>query len=103
MDGERTGLPETWVRAEELTYCLSCSRVRAGEAAMETAPEATSREDLVRIRRTALIEFEIDRTPAATNRAIAQACRTSGAAVAAVRNDLDLPVPGPDPRVHQKA
>ncbi len=41
------------------------------------------------MRRDALIEFEIDRVPLAPNRAIAQACRTSPIAVAAVRGALE--------------
>ncbi len=89
IDGEMSGLPETWSAAEESVYCLSCSRARASEAAAESAPEATSREDLVRLRRTALIEFEIGRVPAAPDRTIANSCRTSSGAVAAVRGDLD--------------
>lgn len=58
---------------------------------MESAPAASSREELVRLRRTALIEFEIGRLPEAPNRAIALACRTSSAAVAAVRDELERP------------
>ncbi len=88
MDGELADLPETWVEADGLAYCLSCSRARAGEAAADSAPEATSREDLVRLRRTALIEFEIGRAPEAPNRTIANSCRTSSATVAAVRDGL---------------
>jgi len=56
---------------------------------MDSAPLASSREDRVRLRRTALIEFEIGRVPEAPNRAIALACRTSSAAVAAVRDELE--------------
>jgi hypothetical protein len=70
-------------------FCLACSRARAGEAAMDSAPATSSREERVRLRRTALIEFEIGRAPEAPNRTIAQACRTSGPAVAAVRARLD--------------
>lgn len=55
---------------------------------MDCAPVDSSREELVRIRRSALIEFEICRSPEAPNRAIAQACRTSIGAVAAVRERL---------------
>ncbi len=99
IDGEPTRLPESWVREDGLIYCLSCSRARAGEAAIEAAPETISRDDLARVRRTALIEFEIGRAPAAPNRTVALACRTSSAAVAAVRDRLGLAVaeaPGPD-------
>jgi hypothetical protein len=52
------------------------------------APAATSREERVRLRRAALIEFEIGRAPEAPNRTIALACRTSTGAVASVRERL---------------
>ncbi|MGE5527177.1 MAG: hypothetical protein ACM3Q9_00760 [Methanosarcina sp.] len=87
IDGEVTELPESWSRSGGTTFCLSCSRARAGEAAIDSAPAASSREERVRLRRTALIEFEIDRAPEAPNRTIALACRTSSAAVAAVREN----------------
>lgn len=89
IDGEPTLLPTSWSQADGQVLCLTCSRAQAGEAAMDSAPAATSREDRVRLRRTALIEFEIDRAPEAPNRTIALACRTSSAAVAAVRTELD--------------
>lgn len=59
---------------------------------MDSAPDSTSREDRVRLRRRALIEFEIARAPEAPNRTIALACHTSSAAVAAVRDGLERPV-----------
>jgi hypothetical protein len=100
IDGVETDLPPSWIRSGGKTYCLTCSRALAGEAAMEAAPDSCTREDRVRLRRTALIEFEIDRAPEASNRTIAQACRTSGAAVAVVRNsleqqELESPTPAP--------
>lgn len=39
----------------------------------------------MRIRRNALIEFEIRRAPEAPNQAVARACQTSPAAVAVIR------------------
>ena len=64
---------------------------------MESAPDESSREERVRLRRTALIEFEIGRVPEASDRAVALACRTSGAAVAAVRDEMEQStVPAPD-------
>jgi hypothetical protein len=72
-------------------FCLSCSRALAGDAAMESAPTDCSREELARIRRRGLIEFEISRFPEAPNRTIARACRTSTGAVAAVRGTLTEP------------
>jgi hypothetical protein len=89
IDGEPTRLPASWSRSDGQILCLACSRAQAGETAMDSAPAASSREDRVRLRRTALIEFEIDRAPEAPNRTIALACRTSSAAVAAVRNELE--------------
>jgi hypothetical protein len=88
MDGSSADLPSSWTSSDNLSYCLSCSRARAGEAAMELAPETISREDRVRIRRDAVIEFEIGRSPEAPDRAIATACRTSSTAVATVRGML---------------
>lgn len=85
IDGSRSALPANWTGTGLSVFCLSCSRALAGEAALEAAPADTSRDDLARIRRTGLIEFEIRRTPEAPNRTIAQACRTSAKAVAAVR------------------
>lgn len=84
-------LPPSWSQLDGESFCLTCSRARAGEAAMDSAPDASSREDRVKLRRTALIEFEIGRVPEASNRAVALACRTSGAAVAAVRDAMEGP------------
>lgn len=89
LDGEGSILPDAWTRVDGLTYCLACSRARAADAAMDSAPDATSREDRVRLRRRALIAFEIDRSPMAPDRAIANACRTSSRTVAAVRDELE--------------
>jgi uncharacterized Zn finger protein (UPF0148 family) len=97
IDGEPTLLPASWSRSDGQVLCLTCSRAQAGESAMDSAPAASSREELVRLRRTALIEFEIGRVPEAPNATIARACRTSNAAVAAVRNELERSAgTGPD-------
>jgi hypothetical protein len=89
MDGGATDLPETWSQIDDDVYCLLCSRALVGEAAMDSAPDASSREERMRLRRDAVIEFEIDRTPLAANRVIAHACRTSLMTVATVRRTLD--------------
>jgi hypothetical protein len=91
IDGEPALLPASWSLSEGQIFCLSCRRARAGETAMDSAPTASSREELIRLRRTALIEFEIGRMPEAPNRTIALACHTSSAAVAAVRTELERP------------
>jgi hypothetical protein len=96
IDGESIALPDTWTHPDGDCFCLSCSRARAGEAAIDLVAESTSLEDRARVRRTALIEFEIDRMPEATDRAIANACRTSSGAVSAVRGRLSPPFVAPD-------
>ncbi len=88
IDGRPIGLPANWTRSDESTFCLGCSRALAGETAVEAAPSGCTPKDLVRLRRSAVIEFEIGRTPEATNRVIAQACRTSGTVVGRVRDAL---------------
>jgi hypothetical protein len=55
---------------------------------MDAVPDSVPREDRVKLRRTALIEFEIERAPEAPNATIARACRTSSAAVKAVRDGV---------------
>jgi hypothetical protein len=89
IDNEPTDLPESWTEAERESFCLTCSRARAGEAAIALTEGESSREDRVRIQRDAVIEFEIGRTPEAPNRAIANACHTSSSAVAAVRGLME--------------
>jgi hypothetical protein len=89
IDGDPTDLPIAWTRVGDATYCLVCSRAVVGEEAMNSAPPTSSREELMRVRRDAVIEFEIGRTPLAPNRVIAQACRTSLMTVATVRRTLD--------------
>ena len=82
-------MPDSWMNSAGLSYCLGCSRALAADAAMDAAPESSSREDKVRLRRTALIGFEIGRRPGQPDRVIANSCRTSSQAVAAVRAELD--------------
>ena len=88
MHGERVPLPDTWVDSAEGCYCLGCRRERAADAALETTAEG-DRGARAKLRRATLIQFEVQRTPDSTNNTIAKACRTTPAAVAAVRRDLD--------------
>ncbi|MEZ5077902.1 MAG: hypothetical protein R2725_10700 [Solirubrobacterales bacterium] len=85
IDGEPVERPPSWTESDAGTFCLGCSRAMAADAAVDAAPRSCSTEERSRIRRKALIRFEIGRDPAAPDRTIAQACRTSTAAVAAVR------------------
>jgi hypothetical protein len=93
MSGESVELPETWDSSGEGTYCLICRRDRAAQAALESAPENSPLEVRAKLRRAALIEFEVSRRPDHGDGAIAKACRSSVSAVAAARQRLKLPAP----------
>jgi hypothetical protein len=93
MNGERVALPETWEDSAAGTYCLLCRRERAAEAALQAAPSDCPVEQRAKLRRAALIEFEVSRRPDHGDGAIAKACRSSVSAVAAARQRLKLPAP----------
>ena len=93
MGGEQVTLPEAWDRSKEGTYFLLCRRERAAEAALQAAPSDCPVEQRAKLRRAALIEFEVSRRPDHGDGAIAKACRSSVSAVAAARRRLDLPAP----------
>jgi hypothetical protein len=93
IDGERAALPDTWASSAEGRFCLVCRRERAATAALEAAPSNSPIDVRARLRRAAVIEFEVRRTPDHTDGAIAKACRTSAAAVAEARRRLRLPKP----------
>jgi hypothetical protein len=95
MGGERVALPDTWSSSAAGTYCLICRRERAAQAALEAAPEDSPLEVRAKLRRAALIEFEVSRRPDHGDGAIAKACRSSVSAVAAARQRLKLPAPTP--------
>ncbi len=98
MDGSRVPFPEAWERDREGTFCLGCRRDRAAQAALESAGEDSSIEVRAKLRRAALIEFEVSRRPDHNDGAIAKACRSSVSAVAAARQRLKLPAPDPSRR-----
>lgn len=88
IHGERVPLPETWIDSAEGCYCLGCRRERAADAALEETTEC-DRGTRAKLRRSTLIEFEVQRVPDRSNNVIAKACRTTPAAVAAVRRRLE--------------
>jgi hypothetical protein len=92
VGGEKVGLPESWDNCKEGTFCLLCRRERAAKAALESAPQG-SLEDRAKLRRAALVEFEVRRRPNHGNGEIAKACRSSVAAVIAARKRLKIPAP----------
>ncbi|HWJ42504.1 MAG TPA: hypothetical protein VNR67_03635 [Solirubrobacterales bacterium] len=93
LGGEKVELPASWTSSGEGTFCLLCRRERAAQAALDAAPEG-SLEDRAKLRRAALVEFEVRRRPNHGNGEIAKACRSSVAAVVAARKRLKLPAPG---------
>jgi hypothetical protein len=95
IDGEPVSLPETWVSLTEGLFCLVCRRQRAAEAALEDAPSNSPVAARAKLRRAALIEFEVSRTPQHADGIIARACRTSVSAVSRARRNLDIPNPPP--------
>lgn len=94
MDGKRAELPETWASSAAGRYCLGCRRERAGEEALESAP-SEARDARVKLRRTAIVEFEVRRTPEHADNAIAKACGSSAAVVAEARRRLGVAAPLP--------
>lgn len=88
MDGGQSALPDSWVSSEQGQYCLICRRSRVAENAV-----GDTQEERAQMRRAALLEFEVKRTPERSNGEIARACRTSVPAVAKARKRLSLPDP----------
>jgi hypothetical protein len=91
--GEQVELPASWASSDEGTFCLLCRRERAAQAALAAAPDSTGLEDRAKLRRAALVEFEVRRRPGHGNGEIAKACRSSVAAVVAARKRLKIPAP----------
>jgi len=93
LGGEKVELPQSWVSSKEGTFCLLCRRERAAEAALAKAPKDCGLADRAKLRRAALVEFEVQRRPSHGNGEIAKACRASVAAVVAARKRLKIPAP----------
>ncbi len=95
IDREPVPLPDAWEDSVEGCFCLVCRRQRAADAALDAAPSDSPVDARAKLRRAALIEFEVSRTPDETDGTIARACRTSAAAVTRARRRLQLPDPPP--------
>jgi hypothetical protein len=95
IDGTPVPMPSSWASSPEGTYCLVCRRERAAEAALDSVPSGSPIAERAKMRRAALIEFEVSRTPDQTDGIIARACRTSVSAVTRARRRLELPDPPP--------
>jgi hypothetical protein len=95
IDLEPVPLPAAWEESAEGCFCLVCRRQRAADAALDAAPGDSPVDTRAKLRRAALIEFEVSRTPEETDGTIARACRTSAAAVTRARRRLQLPDPPP--------
>jgi len=100
--GEPAPLPATWVSTVDGRFCLVCRRERAADAALDAAPSGSPVDVRAKLRRAALIEFEVSRTPDHADGAIARACRTSVSAVTRARRRLQLPDP-PSPTARARA
>lgn len=91
IDGGRVPFPDNWERSPAGIFCLGCRRDRAAQAALDDAPDNSPVEARAKLRRAALIEFEVRRRPDHGDGAIAKACHSSVSAVAAARRRLKLP------------
>lgn len=96
-DDEPVPIPESWDSCVDGTFCLGCRRRRVTEAAVDSVPGDGNRDKRAKLRRAALLEFEVRRDPDRTNGSIAKACRSSIPAVAAARQRLGAPTPPPPP------
>ena len=96
LDRAPVPLPDAWVDSAEGVFCLVCRRERAAEAALDSAPSDSPVAMRAKLRRAALIEFEVSRTPDHTDGTIARTCRTSVGAVSRARRRLELPEPPPE-------
>lgn len=88
IDGSPAPLPDCWTSSAEGDFCLVCRRQQAIDAALEAAPADRDSAAHSKLRRAGLIEFEVRRAPDRTDGAIAKACHTSTATVAATRRRL---------------
>jgi hypothetical protein len=93
IDGEATQPPSSWARSAEGQFCLVCRREQAADKALDSAPSGSPVAERAKLRRAALIEFEVSRTPDHADGVIARACRTSVSAVTRARRNLHLPDP----------
>ena len=83
--------PASWEQLNGVSYCLGCRRTLAGEAKAAAVSDQHSAAERLRANAEGRIEFELRRTPDLTDGAIAKACRTSAATVAAARKRLKMP------------
>lgn len=90
IDGGRVAMPDAWIDSDEGIFCLGCRRERAGEAALDATSVDGPVAARAKLRRAALIEFEVRRTPDQADGTIARACRTSVSAVSRARRQLEL-------------
>ena len=82
--------PPNWAEVDGEAYCLACRRARAAdEAAAEAMIAGSGREDVVKVRTAAVVEFEIARNPDRRNGEIARSARCSPLAVVKARKRLE--------------
>jgi len=106
IDGEATQPPDSWAITADDQLCLVCRREHAAEAALDSVPSNSPVAERAKLRRAALIEFEVSRTPDHADGVIARACRTSVSAVTKARRNLQLPdppLPSKESRAKQSA
>jgi hypothetical protein len=88
-------LPEGWIDEKSGILCLTCRRERAAEAVLDGAAEEMSVQDRARLRRSALLEFEVNRDPSRSDAEIARVMRSSVSSFKKAREDSGLAPAGP--------
>jgi hypothetical protein len=86
---ERKGPPAGWETKGKRSYCLRCRRAAAAEAAIQAAPDSTTREERAKLRAAAILDFEILRDPDRPNGEIAKVVRCSVPAVLKSRKRVE--------------
>jgi hypothetical protein len=85
------GTPSGWTKKNGQHYCLNCRRELAAEEGFANAPDDMPMEKRVKLRTTAVVEFEILRDPERPNGEIAKVAHCSIPAVAKARQRLEQP------------
>ena len=86
--GEAPALPVNWSEANGITYCLSCQREMAGEAAAAALSDDETVEEQGRASTERQIEFEMHRNPDQGDTRIARACHAPLVTVRRIRERL---------------
>ncbi len=98
IDGSRVDFPRPGTATRTAPSASTAGVTAPPRRRWSRHPEDSPIEVRAKLRRAALIEFEVSRRPDHGDGAIAKACRSSVSAVAAARQRLKLPAPEQQPQ-----